>query len=47
MTRDQVVAKFQRYVEPILGERDAGSLVRFFLEGDTDQPARGCFAIGR
>jgi len=26
MTRDQVVAKFHRYVEPMLGERDAGSL---------------------
>jgi 2-methylcitrate dehydratase PrpD len=47
MTKDQVVAKFHRYVEPILGERDAGSLVRFFLEGDPDQPASKCFTFGR
>jgi 2-methylcitrate dehydratase PrpD len=47
MTKDQVVAKFRRYVEPILGERDAGSLVRFLLEGDPDQPARKCFTLGR
>jgi 2-methylcitrate dehydratase PrpD len=46
MTIDQVVAKFRRYVEPILGERDAGSLVRFFLEGDATQPARKCFTFG-
>jgi hypothetical protein len=47
MTRDQVVAKFRRYVEPILGAGHAGSLVRFFLEGDPDQPAHTCFTIGR
>jgi 2-methylcitrate dehydratase PrpD len=47
MTQDQVVAKFHRYVEPMLGETDAGSLVRFFLEGDPDQPARKCFVFGR
>jgi 2-methylcitrate dehydratase PrpD len=47
MTKDQIVAKFRRYVEPMLGERDAGSLVRFFLEGDPDQPARKCFTFGR
>jgi 2-methylcitrate dehydratase PrpD len=46
MTKDQVVAKFRRYVGPILGERDAGSLVRFLLEGDPDQPARKCFVFG-
>jgi 2-methylcitrate dehydratase PrpD len=46
MTKDQVVAKFRRYVGPILGERDAGSLVRFLLEGDPDQPARKCFTFG-
>ena len=47
MTRDQVVAKFHRYVGPILGEGHAGSLVRFFLEGDPAQPARTCFTFGR
>jgi 2-methylcitrate dehydratase PrpD len=47
MTSDQVVAKFRRYVEPILGEGHAGSLVRFFLQGDPDQPARKCFTFGR
>jgi 2-methylcitrate dehydratase PrpD len=47
MTEDQTVAKFRRYVEPILGETDAGSLVRFFLEGDPAQPARKCFTFGR
>ena len=47
MTKDQVVGKFRRYTEPILGERDAGSLVRFFLEGDPAEPACRCFTVGR
>jgi len=47
MTKDQVVGKFRRYVEPILDERHAGSLVQFFLEGDPAQPARTCFALSR
>jgi 2-methylcitrate dehydratase PrpD len=47
MTRDQVVAKFRRYSEPILGEAHAGSLVRFFLEGEAHQPAGTCFTLGR
>jgi 2-methylcitrate dehydratase PrpD len=46
MSKDQVVAKFRRYVEPILGESHAGWLVRFFLEGDAAQPARKCFTFG-
>jgi 2-methylcitrate dehydratase PrpD len=46
MTQDQVVAKFRRYVEPILGERDTGSLLRFFLAGDAALPARKCFTFG-
>jgi 2-methylcitrate dehydratase PrpD len=45
MTRDQVVGKFHRYVEPILGERGAASLVRFLLEGDCAQSARTCFTV--
>jgi 2-methylcitrate dehydratase PrpD len=47
MTKDQTVAKFRRYVAPILGEGDTGSLVRFLLEADHDQPARKCFNFGR
>jgi 2-methylcitrate dehydratase PrpD len=47
MTKDQVVGKFRRYVEPMLGKEDVGSLVRFFLEGDSAQPARTCFTFGR
>jgi 2-methylcitrate dehydratase PrpD len=47
MTEDQVVGKFRRYIEPILGEKDAGSLVQFFLEGYPAQPARTCFNFGR
>lgn len=47
MTQDQVAAKFRRYVEPIVGEGHAGPLVRFFLQGDPDQPARKCFTFGR
>ena len=47
MTKDQVVGKFRRYTEPILGESEAGSLVRFFLAGDPAEPARRCFTLGR
>jgi 2-methylcitrate dehydratase PrpD len=47
MTKDQVVGKFRRYIEPIIGERDAGWLVQFFLEGNSTQPARACFTLGR
>jgi 2-methylcitrate dehydratase PrpD len=47
MTKDQVVGKFRRYVEPILGESDTGSLERFFLEGDAAKPACTCFTLGR
>ena len=45
MTRDQVVGKFRRYVEPMLGEPDAEALIRFFLDGDPAQPARACFTL--
>lgn len=47
MTEEQVVGKFNRYTERILDEKDAGSLVRFFLEGDSALPARACFTFGR
>jgi 2-methylcitrate dehydratase PrpD len=32
---------------PILGERGAAALIRFFLEGNPDQPARACFTLAR
>ena len=47
MTRDQVADKFRRYVAPMLGERDAEALIRFFLDGDAAQPARACFTLDR
>ena len=47
MTREQVVDKFRRYVAPLLGARDTEALIRFFLDGNPDQPARACFTFGR
>jgi 2-methylcitrate dehydratase PrpD len=47
MTTEQVADKFRRYVEPILGERDAQALIRFFLDGSPDLPARACFSLAR
>ena len=47
MTKEQVVDKFRRYVEPILGARGADALIRFFLDGNSDQPARACFSLAR
>lgn len=42
MTREQVVAKFHRYTEPMIGPRGAADLVRFCLESDPSEPARTC-----
>ena len=47
MTREQVVNKFRRYVEPMLGARSTEALIRFFLDGDAAEPARACFTLGR
>jgi len=47
MTKDQVVDKFRRYVAPMLGERGTEALIRFFLDGEPDQPARACFTLAR
>jgi 2-methylcitrate dehydratase PrpD len=47
MSKDQVVAKFCRYTESMLGEERASSLVQFLLDGDRAQPARICFTLGR
>jgi 2-methylcitrate dehydratase PrpD len=45
MTRDQVVAKFCRYVAPTLGARRAELLVEFFIDGNSNVPARECFTL--
>ena len=47
MTKEQAEDKFRRYVEPILGERHTEALIRFFLDGEPDQPARACFTLAR
>jgi hypothetical protein len=47
MTKDQVVDKFRRYVAPMLGDRGTEALIRFFLDGEPDQPARACFTLAR
>jgi len=43
MTREQVTDKVRRYVTPMLGDRGTQALIRFFLDGEPDQPARACF----
>ncbi|HMK78828.1 MAG TPA: MmgE/PrpD family protein [Xanthobacteraceae bacterium] len=45
MSRDQVVDKFRRYTEPVIGERSAASFVQFFLEGAATEPARRFFTL--
>jgi hypothetical protein len=45
MTRDDVVAKFHRYTEPALGQRRAGLLVGFVLDGEATTPAHRCFVL--
>jgi len=45
MTKEQVTDKFRRYVTPMLGERGTQALIRFFLDGEPDQPARACFTL--
>jgi 2-methylcitrate dehydratase PrpD len=46
MTRDQVIDKFRRYVEPTMGSR-AELFVEFLLDGNATVPARHCFALAR
>jgi 2-methylcitrate dehydratase PrpD len=43
MTQDQVGAKFQRYLDPIIGASHASDLVQHFLQGSTAQDVRACF----
>jgi 2-methylcitrate dehydratase PrpD len=45
ITKEQVADKFRRYVTPMLGERGTQALIRFFLDGEPDQPARACFTL--
>ncbi|MDQ8727510.1 MmgE/PrpD family protein [Bradyrhizobium sp. LHD-71] len=45
MRVEDVKSKFARYVEPALGVKRAAALTSFFLEGDSREPARNCFAI--
>lgn len=47
MTRDQAADKFRRYVAPRLGAHGTDALIRFFLDGRPDQPARACFTLAR
>ncbi len=47
MTQDEAIAKFHRYVEPVLGRSRTQALVTFLLEGDATEPARRCFALTR
>lgn len=47
MTRDEVVAKFHRYVAPVLGVDRTELLVEFILDGDPEAPARKCFELAR
>ena len=45
MTKDEAVGKFRRYTEPVLGQRRAGALVAFFLEGNAAERVRRCFDL--
>jgi 2-methylcitrate dehydratase PrpD len=45
MTRDEIVEKFCRYTDPMIGKSGAHSLVSFLLDEDTEKPARTCFAL--
>lgn len=43
MTRDETVAKFHRYLDPIIGAASARDLVQLFLQGDDAQDVGACF----
>lgn len=45
MTRDEVVEKFRRYTEPLVGAKHAAALIQFFPEANGAQPARACFTL--
>ena len=43
MTQDQVIAKFHRYVDPIIGESHASNLERLFVQGGSAHDLLACF----
>ncbi len=47
MTQDEAVAKFHRYLDPIIGASHASDLVQLFLQGSAAQDVRACFNPGR
>lgn len=47
MTSDDAVAKFHRYIDPVIGGPQAEALAAFCLEGNSTLPARQCFACER
>jgi 2-methylcitrate dehydratase PrpD len=47
MRRDEVLAKFNRYNERSLGQRQAEALAAFCLEGKAESLARNCFTFVR
>jgi 2-methylcitrate dehydratase PrpD len=44
MRIDQVIAKFRRYTEPILGQQRVKALMSFILHADRSKPARRCLS---
>jgi 2-methylcitrate dehydratase PrpD len=47
MQKDDVLAKFCRYVEPVLGQANTQALAGFCLDGDASEPASRCFTFVR
>ena len=47
MRPEDVVAKFKRYTEPSLGQRQAEALAGFCIEGHAQEPIRRCFTFAR
>ncbi|MGN6461312.1 MAG: MmgE/PrpD family protein [Pseudolabrys sp.] len=43
MTREETVAKFHRYLDPIIGAARARDLVQLLLQGDDARDVRACF----
>jgi hypothetical protein len=43
MTQDQVVAKFHRYLDPIIGASHASDLMQLLLQGSSALEVRACF----
>jgi 2-methylcitrate dehydratase PrpD len=43
MTQDEVVAKFHRYLDPVIGASHASDLMQLFLQGSSAEDVRACF----